>query len=279
MSNIQRLYFPGEEWIFLKLYTGTQLAETILLESIQPTVTAYHEAGKISEWHFVRYEDPENHLRVRLKCSDKNNSELSKELLDILRPYTKNNGLWDIKICTYRRELERYGENFIEIVESIFTKQSFCALDLIMASDTPEQKFIFSAINILLNVEDLFVDLDEMIRFFKNGQDAFFKEFNLNKEDKKELSKSYIENQDDLKNQLTRFRNGSKPFDKRLYWSVDLQKRDGFIEYVKKHYLLSDLIHMFVNRLFTKEQRKNEAILYFFLYKMASFLKHYPVNA
>lgn len=274
---IQRNFFPGDQWVFFKFYTGNQLGNTMLLDSIYPKTIALFNDGIITNWHFVRYEDPEFHIRFRVCLNEISHSAaVTSGIIDAVKKYTVNHGLWDIQICTYKREVERYSPKYIFKAESIFTKQSIAAIKLINTSETPEEKFLSTAVNIYVNIEGFFEEIDDLINFYKSGQDAFFKEFSIGKEQKKELSKSYTHKQQNFKTQLHRKRNHSNDIDEKLIWSDDLLKDKGFNEYVKKHYLLSDLIHMFVNKVFIKDQRKNEAILYFYLFKITLFLKHRP---
>lgn len=38
MKNIKRTFIPGSEWFYLKLYTGENTADDLLLKAIKPII-------------------------------------------------------------------------------------------------------------------------------------------------------------------------------------------------------------------------------------------------
>ncbi|MBK8235540.1 MAG: thiopeptide-type bacteriocin biosynthesis protein [Deltaproteobacteria bacterium] len=58
---------PGGPWLYLKLYTGTGVADRLLREVIAPIVHEAREQAIIGRWFFLRYRDPVPHLRVRMR--------------------------------------------------------------------------------------------------------------------------------------------------------------------------------------------------------------------
>jgi len=70
--NLKRSFILGDEWIYFKLYSGAQTADRILESSIKPSMDNLLK-GKIDQWFFVRYADPDLHLRVRVHCRSSEN--------------------------------------------------------------------------------------------------------------------------------------------------------------------------------------------------------------
>src|SRR5262249_15292238 len=60
-----RRFPPGSEWLYAKVYTGPTTADRLLIEGIRPAVDAVLNSGVADDWFFIRYADPENHLRIR----------------------------------------------------------------------------------------------------------------------------------------------------------------------------------------------------------------------
>ncbi|MEU8887192.1 lantibiotic dehydratase [Streptomyces sp. NPDC048442] len=60
-----RAVLPGGEWIYLKLYGAWRGQEALICEQLGPLVSTALEAGA-DRWFFIRYRDPDTHLRLRL---------------------------------------------------------------------------------------------------------------------------------------------------------------------------------------------------------------------
>jgi thiopeptide-type bacteriocin biosynthesis protein len=67
---IKRRFVPGSEWLYLKIYTGIKTSDTILEEAVHPLTEYFLENNYISEWFFIRYNDPKPHIRFRLKLNN-----------------------------------------------------------------------------------------------------------------------------------------------------------------------------------------------------------------
>src|SRR5262249_21929470 len=61
-----RTFLPGGEWFYAKLYGGTATADRLLRDEIAPFVGELLEEGVIDRWFFIRYTDPNPHLRLRM---------------------------------------------------------------------------------------------------------------------------------------------------------------------------------------------------------------------
>jgi len=118
---MQRTYIIGDEWLYMKLYSGTKTADTVLFEIVRPVTSQLLQEGIIDKWFYIRYSDPHNHLRLRFHYM--NPDHISKIIQTINKPikkYIEKNLIWKIQVDTYQREIERYGENSIHLAEKIF---------------------------------------------------------------------------------------------------------------------------------------------------------------
>ena len=59
---MERIFIPGSQWLFFKLYTGTQSADVLLAEQIGPLMKRLRDCGAIDDFFFIRYTDPLFHL-------------------------------------------------------------------------------------------------------------------------------------------------------------------------------------------------------------------------
>ena len=70
ISSIQRDFSLGSEWLYYKLYCGPLVADRVLLDAIRPLTAELQAQGLVDTWFFVRYADPDHHLRVRWHLPD-----------------------------------------------------------------------------------------------------------------------------------------------------------------------------------------------------------------
>lgn len=124
---------PGSEWLYFKLYGGQGTADMVLAEVIAPVIVELRARGIIRGWFFIRYGDPDPHLRVRL-LGDPGRlcAEGLPEMHRRLKPLLQNGSLWRVELCTYQREVDRYGgPHNIERAERLFELDSEVALAII----------------------------------------------------------------------------------------------------------------------------------------------------
>lgn len=124
-ADTPRRFLPGSEWLFAKLYTGTATADALLREVVAPLVRDEER------WFFIRYGDPDWHLRLRVHGDP---ARLNAEVLPALHAATESaqGRLWKVELSTYEREQERYGgAEAIALCERIFHADSVCALELL----------------------------------------------------------------------------------------------------------------------------------------------------
>jgi thiopeptide-type bacteriocin biosynthesis protein len=124
-APVERRFPPGSEWLYVKLFTGPATADQVLLR-VAPLLAASLAAGSIDSWHFVRYGDPDWHVRLRMHGpADVLLGELLPGLRDLAEPLLRTSQLWRIQLDTYEREVERYGGDLaIGYAERVFHADS-----------------------------------------------------------------------------------------------------------------------------------------------------------
>ncbi|MGE5177983.1 MAG: lantibiotic dehydratase [Bacteroidota bacterium] len=132
---VRRVFPPGSEWLYAKIYTGASGADQALRHIVAPLVERL--AGDVPDlpWFFLRYADPSWHLRWRLKGEPAWLHDVVQPALEALvQPPMESRGVWRLAYDTYQREVERYGgELGIGLSERIFEADSRAALDLVSA--------------------------------------------------------------------------------------------------------------------------------------------------
>ena len=137
----ERYLIPGSEWLFFKIYTGPKSADTLLAGPLRILVTSLLERAHVDSFFFIRYTDPEYHIRLRFHLPHRETGygPVMCAACDTLRPLLTE-GLVSSVVCdTYARELERYGEHTMEAVERYFHLDSRPVLELLhlLSADPP----------------------------------------------------------------------------------------------------------------------------------------------
>jgi hypothetical protein len=131
---------PGSEWIYVKLYVGKQAAEDLLIRQIKPMLKDLLDTRDVERWFFVRYVDPDYHLRLRLRAASERASVTRERILKTFETWLRSEELMRYSIDTYDPEYERYGGvDAIDAVERFFEFDSNESLQLIAStSETPD---------------------------------------------------------------------------------------------------------------------------------------------
>lgn len=126
-------HIAGGEWLYLKLYTGTVAADRVLDEYIAPLFQRLLRHGQIQNWFFLRYHDPDHHLRVRCQGEpDQLWGNVVIQVEEALSRACEQSLIWKVELGSYEPELERYGgPKAMEVSEQIFHCDSEYVLALI----------------------------------------------------------------------------------------------------------------------------------------------------
>ena len=132
-TPVERRFFPGSRWLYLKIYCGRATADAVLRDHLAPIIAAATEHGVAERWFFLRYADPDPHLRLRFSGDPgRLTGELLPALHAALSPARDAGLVWKVAIDSYEREIERYGgPAAIELAEAVFHADSACVLDVL----------------------------------------------------------------------------------------------------------------------------------------------------
>lgn len=133
ITPVERSAFPGEEWVYLKLYAAPGQHEELLAGPMRDIVRMLQEREQIDRWFFIRYADPEHHLRLRFH---KKETVDVQSILVLVLPWSiqlaRRGQIQRYTLDTYEREVERYGgPEAIDVLEQVFTVNSVLTSDLI----------------------------------------------------------------------------------------------------------------------------------------------------
>jgi thiopeptide-type bacteriocin biosynthesis protein len=121
---------PGSDRTYVKLYCGAGDIEALLSGAVADLVAHCVERTGVDRWFFLRYADPDTHIRVRLRTTNGRAFETLEAIALLLEPLLAGGTLRRYTFDTYRQELERYGGlDAIDHVETLFGCDSRRALD------------------------------------------------------------------------------------------------------------------------------------------------------
>jgi len=274
-KQVQRNFILGEEWLYYKIYCGNYSADRILSESIFPIVTQLLDKKLITQWFFIRYNDPENHLRLRFHVNDVNNIQKIIQLTKgYFRELIEKDLVNDITTATYKREIERYGETTIELVENLFYHQSKKTLKLIRNTTTEDDETarIFASLQMINDVLEHFeISLENRISFVKSMEQAYKKEHDIEKENNQKLNQLYRIYKDEIKlflqeKQEPVYLEGLSKLFKTTKKEIAIIKEIlNTKSSISLENLISSIIHMNINRIFRSKQRQYEMLCYDFM--------------
>lgn len=290
------LFPPGVQWLYYKIYLNPKSSNNVLKQVIHPLVRKLVSQKQISSFFFIRYTDPDYHIRLRLKM--KNEASLP-DIINIVNAAFHEichcGLISDLQIDTYKPEFSRYGKTAITRSETLFYYDSEAALNILSAGDLiddPQASWLSALLSI-----DHFLAACQYSLLKKQGilselKEAFGREFKADNALRKQLSLLY--RQQKQKIELILERKFETAYTKTLY-RIMAQKtekikpmmaeliqmeQEGKLD-VCLHHLIKSHIHMMVNRLIYAQQREHELVLYDFLYQYYTGLiaKHHNNKA
>lgn len=264
--KVQRIFPPGSKWTYLKLYCAPSEADDILKDHLAPIINRILSMGPVKKWFFVRYSDPDFHLRIRFYHPSKSTFHgiiaeiFSKKLQSLISA----NKIWKVQFDSYEREIERYGIDAIRTVESIFYLNS--AVTMKILTKAYDQNLIWKlGLSIIDRSFSAFaVPLIERVNELSTWTMSLKTELNMTKKEIKQLNHQYNK----VKVEIFMFfqDHNDDQFQKLLrHYSKKLGKllKDQSPQIrVKTAQNIGSIIHMSLNRLFASEQRANEMVLY-----------------
>lgn len=266
---LQRSFITGSEWLYVKLYAGITTNEKILTTVIKPLVEELLAFQIIDKWFFIRFNDPENHLRLRFHHAT--NKEFWKIVLERLYPLLETQHIYKMQTDTYIREIERYGTDTMLFSEDVFYYDSEAVInciDLLEGEEGEHYRWLLAARGVDTLLQDFEYSLTQKTAFMKRVQKHFFEEFGaaatlqtqLNSQYRKHMRQlaSFLDPEKDTINEIE---DVTAIFRKRSARIRQGQQRPISEE------LISSYIHMFLNRMLLSNQRKHELVIYHFLSK------------
>lgn len=262
-NNPQRSFSVGSEWLYFKIYCGEKTADDLLANEIKIFVDELLETQIIEQFFFIRFQDPEPHIRLRFKGNTATffYAKIIEKLNQILQPFQENGLVHKIQIDTYNREIERYGQRTMLLSEELFFADSLAVLNFLHNSPEDYERLWFGLQRINTYLNSFGLSIEQKKVFAEKMQRSFLQEFGGETDLRKKLNDKFRE----VSSDLHRVFDDAEPFD---IYSITTQINALITDNEQFSSLLSSYIHMFINRLFISNNRTYELLLYHFLTKL-----------
>ena len=234
-----------ENYLYIKLYVDKNNADRILIKFIAPIVQACFQESDITSFFFIRYADPDFHIRIRFKGKKKLQSVLEKinTLYDKLFTKAIANKL---EIEEFIPEIQRYGgPQYYNYVEEYFFCDSYFTLNVLELLNNKKlllSRELITSISVLEMIKNIGLSYQESATLFcvddiQNRKVVNYREYrnmlhmyfnSFGKDEQLTLLKKII----DLKLK-----------DSKLCSLLELEDREQFF------YTLNSVIHMSCNRI------------------------------
>ncbi len=282
---------PGSEWLYAKLYAspGVQNQALAMLHStvIDPAV----RSGAVDRWFFIRYGDPDLHLRIRLHGEPQ---ALMQEVLPLLhaalQPWMTDRRLARWQLDTYEPETIRYGgPDGLPLAERLFHADSEAVAEIMALYDgstglDTHWRLAIAGVHMLL--DSLGLDGSAKRTLIAAYRDAYDAEFRSGRAFRKSVSRRFRQERGELEALLRGGLPANHPLQPGLAILRERTLRlkpiaDALAALdadpssdVSIRRLAPSFIHMHVNRMIRSSQREHEHVLYDLLSLLYDSLYH-----
>jgi thiopeptide-type bacteriocin biosynthesis protein len=133
VASAERNRAPGSDWLYVRIDVPRAFEEDLLAGVVAELARDALARGLADHWFFIRYADPDPHLRIRFHgAPERLSGELLPEICKRLGPLTAAGHCSQFGFHTYEREIERYGGlEACALAERVFSADSAAVVELL----------------------------------------------------------------------------------------------------------------------------------------------------
>lgn len=267
-------------WRSTKIYALEPDVERLLLGEVGALARQAQAAGRIEKWFFIRYHDPECHLRLRAQGGS-SAAAFDAELADLGRSLLGRRVVSEVVFDRYEPEVERYGgPEAIEQAETIFWADSEAVLSILPALESEADRWRAGVLGCDALLRDCGLPLAARAGLMERLRRYLTQDLGVSIDLKRAIGDRYRTHREDLDallrgdSVLSSMAEVGACLDQRRRYTRAafdrlrvLQQRNALSRPIED--VIGSLVHMFMNRLFASQANLHELVLYDFL------LRHY----
>lgn len=274
-------FFPGNTWCYFKIYCSHLVGERVISEAIKPLITKLKLKEEDLCWFFIRYEDPDHHIRLRIASASM--ARIISQLNKLLAPLIQENYIFSMQIDTYKRETERYQENNIELTEALFCNDSQAVMETVEkvnAYGDEDLRWRIAILSVDKLLDDFGTSLEEKMQMMEDLYKGFMVEFvdMSNHEAQKRFKSSMdikLRQYNSFLDEVIRLKKYDSLIDFVAIFNKRTDVNQNIIPQIKDNIktneklilMVKDYVHMNLNRIFPTNARMHELVIYFLLFK------------
>ena len=280
-----QVHHPGSRWLYLKLYCGEVTADDVIRRIASDAGARLVDTNLAERWFFIRYRDPDPHVRLRFLLSPTTSwSDAQQVLTECVAPLVAAGSVRRVSFDTYEREVDRYGgPEGMDIAERVFHADSDAVLGILHrlspGEDGAEARWHLAARGVDTLFDGLGLSAKRKWSVAGGLRDRFAEEFRFDGPTKSALSQRYRVLRPRLHDVLA------------PQWADDYPLAEGFqllatlgdtvaglavplralgaagVLTTSIDDLAASFAHMHVNRVMRSSHRQQEAVLYDLLHR------------
>jgi len=264
-ARVRRRFPPGSDWLSAALYLGPVVTDEVLRESIGPLARELVGSGAAERWFFVRFSDPDWHLRVRFHGEPET---LRSEVQPALEQAAGR--AWRLRFDTYEREIERYGgPEGIAHAEQLFHVDSEAVLEALegIGRGDEERRWRLALLGIDTLLADLGLDLEAKESLAQRRRDAFHREFRADARTKSQIGERFRREREALESLLRDPANEAFARRSERLRPLVAELRTARLS-ISVEELAASFVHVHLNRILRSAHREQELVLWDFLARL-----------
>ena len=264
----------ARRWVYLKVYGGEEYLCRLLRDVIADALVS---DGRVDKWYFVRFYDPDFHIRLRIYGSNAVISSVASELWDLFEQRRKMHEICAIQMEAYIPEENRYGgASGIQFAESIFHADSMFCLAVQRAverSGTDDHVWRSVLLGTVQYIELFTPSRSQIAAVVRRQRDGFKAEMVVGKWQLEQLGKKYKEVRQFCEDAVDRrasvdadVASALEARGMAIQRTIAGANHSGvLLSFDHLPEACSGIIHMQCNRLFTSPSRAQEFVVWEFL--------------
>ena len=285
-GTVARRALPGSPWVYVKIYSGPATADRIILETIGPISRTLVDRGVIDRWFFIRYGDPDHHLRWRMQAGSARDITAVRKAVEKTAAALFGDGrIHRVAFETYHREVERYGgPEALDLAEQLFHIDSEAALHLLetltRGTAGPHARWQAAIIGVDRLLADLGFDVAGRLAVMRRTREDWARQLRVDADTRRQFGRRFRALEPELRGILADGVTENHPlaavrkvFEQRSEHNRSRIERLRALE--REGVLIRPLaevaesyVHMHLNRLFRAEQNLHEIVIYDFLVQL-----------